>query len=164
MSSKIEIRPGDLLISGAPIIAHQVNCRGAMGAGVAKAIKVKYFGVYDIYRKRCAKDGITLMGTTQFVSTPDKTIIANCFAQREFGAGRQQTDYDAFRSCMRQLCDFAEKKGAPRIAMPYRIGCGLAGGDWRIVEKIISSEFERFPGTVELWDINRPPTKGGQVP
>ena len=116
MSSKIEIRPGDLLVSGAPIIAHQVNCMGAMGAGVAKAIKVKYFGVYDIYRRRCAKDGITL----------------------------------------RLLCDFAEKKGIPRIAMPYRIGCGLAGGDWRIVEKIISSEFERFTGTVELWDINRP--------
>lgn len=154
MSARIEICPGDLLSSGAPIIAHQVNCRGVMGAGVAKAIKGRYYGAYSIYRKRCMEKGAALMGTTQFVLAPDRTVIANCFAQNEIGVGRRQTDYDAFRSCMVQLRNFAEKKGIQRIAMPHKIGCGLAGGDWAIVHGIITEEFESFSGVVELWDIS----------
>ena len=32
---------GNVLDSDAPIIAHQVNCMGVMGAGVAKCIREK---------------------------------------------------------------------------------------------------------------------------
>lgn len=157
MSVKIEIHPGDVLASGAPIIAHQVNCKGVMGAGVAKAIKKKYRSVYNDFRKLCVEKGAALMGETQFVWTADRTVVANCFAQNEFGIGSRQTDYDAFRSCMSKLCDFAKKKGVWRIAMPYKIGCGLAGGNWDIVQKIIAEEFEWYTGTVEFWSIDLKP-------
>lgn len=36
----IEIVNGDLLQSNLPLIAHQTNCLGVMGAGIAKAIKI----------------------------------------------------------------------------------------------------------------------------
>ena len=35
----IKIVDGDLLQSNLPLIAHQTNCLGVMGAGIAKAIK-----------------------------------------------------------------------------------------------------------------------------
>ena len=37
----IEIVNGDLLKADLPIIAHQTNCLGVMGAGIAKSIKYK---------------------------------------------------------------------------------------------------------------------------
>ena len=99
MSVKIEIHPGDVLASGAPIIAHQVNCKGVMGAGVAKAIKKKYRSVYNDYRKLCVEKGAALMGETQFVWTADRTVVANCFAQNEFGIGSRQTTMRFGRVC-----------------------------------------------------------------
>ena len=41
----IEIVNGDLLQSNLPLIAHQTNCLGVMGAGIAKAIKNKWNSV-----------------------------------------------------------------------------------------------------------------------
>lgn len=52
-----------------------------------------------------------------------------------------QTDYDALRSCLQSLKDTVthsnETKNHTSIAIPYGIGCGLAGGDWAIVEGMI---------------------------
>lgn len=42
----IKIVNGDLLQSNLSLIAHQTNCLGVMGAGIAKAIKNKWSIVY----------------------------------------------------------------------------------------------------------------------
>ncbi len=34
------------------------------------------------------------------------------------------------------------------IAMPYRIGCGIANGDWNIVYKIIEQVFNDYSVTL----------------
>ena len=44
---------GDLLQSNLPLIAHQTNCLGVMGAGIAKAIKNKWNSVYIQYANHC---------------------------------------------------------------------------------------------------------------
>lgn len=36
----IKIVNGDLLQSNLPLIAHQTNCLGVMGAGIARSIKI----------------------------------------------------------------------------------------------------------------------------
>ena len=46
---EIKYFDGDVLTSTAPIIMHQVNCKGSMNSGVAKAIKEKWPVVYDEY-------------------------------------------------------------------------------------------------------------------
>lgn len=43
---------GNVLDSDAPIIAHQVNCMGVMGAGVAKCIREKYPDIMFTYSRR----------------------------------------------------------------------------------------------------------------
>ena len=40
---------GDITESNCDIICHQVNCRGAMNSGVAKAIREKWPEVYEQY-------------------------------------------------------------------------------------------------------------------
>ena len=49
----IKIVDGDLLQSNLPLIAHQTNCLGVMGAGIAKSIKNKWSLVYTQYTNFC---------------------------------------------------------------------------------------------------------------
>ena len=45
----IKIVDGDLLQANVPLIAHQTNCLGVMGAGIARSIKNKWTDVYTQY-------------------------------------------------------------------------------------------------------------------
>lgn len=146
----IKVIDGDLFDATAPIICHQVNCQGKMGSGVAKQVRAKCPVAYRQYIYLCndKKPSSELLGHAQFVYGTDK-IVVNMFAQDRYGYdGRRYTDYPAFACCLREIA----KKVAPgeTIAMPYNIGCGLAGGDWNVVysliEKILGQQYN-----VELW-------------
>ena len=149
----IQHKIGDLFASNADIIAHQVNCQGVMGSGVAKQVRMLFPGAYANYQSACRSvKGKTesLLGNTQLSSEnlPDgkRIYIANMFAQNKYGYdGKQYTDYGAFRSCLAQLSIFADairqKSGKePQIALPYRIGCDRGGGNWDTVYTIIEEE------------------------
>lgn len=38
------------------------------------------------------------------------------------------------------------------IGFPYKIGCGLAGGDWNIISQILEEEFAGPQWNVEIWE------------
>lgn len=149
----IQHKIGDLFASIADLIAHQVNCQGAMGSGVAKQIRMLFPGAYAYYRsvwEGSKGSSEKLLGTTwiSVENTPDgqEVFVANMFAQDRYGyEGKQYTDYTAFRKCLAQLRAFADTFRRThgrelQIAMPYRIGCDRGGGDWNIVSKIINEE------------------------
>lgn len=164
----IKIVDGDLFETKANFICHQVNCQGRMGSGVAKQVREKFPVVYRYYKAWCDEDaklrkalGLTksqLLGRVQISykedylvgdKNIDTQVICNMFSQDQYGYnGKKYTDYDAFEKCLLKL-----KERVPAgdvIAMPYKIGCGLGGGDWDIVygliEKVLSNSH-----TVELW-------------
>ncbi|GLF90674.1 Appr-1-p processing protein [Bacillus safensis] len=131
---------GNILEASENIICHQVNCKGVMGAGLAKQIKSKYPNVYKEYKQLCTEQGDDLLGSVQLITTNDGKTIANLFAQVGYGRTRKQTDYDALRSCFQHLKDtvtHSHEENQTSIAIPYGIGCGLAGGDWTIVEEMM---------------------------
>ena len=75
---------GNVLDSDAPIIAHQVNCQGVMGAGVAKCIREKYPDIMTDYVRWCQNyDENYLLGLIQLyrINENEDKFIANCFAQ-----------------------------------------------------------------------------------
>lgn len=140
---------GDLLETSFQVIAHQVNCHGVMGGGVALQIKNKYPDVYNEYRdlccKKCSKD---LLGTAQIVEyneTLEYKVFFNVFGQDEYGRGEVQTNYEALKSGFVAAIErFRGQHNIPHflkivIAIPYKIGCGLAGGDWGKVKDILES-------------------------
>ena len=50
----IELRDGDLLKQDdVQVIAHQVNCKGAMNSGIAKQIREKYPDNFINYKNFC---------------------------------------------------------------------------------------------------------------
>jgi len=136
---------GDLLKAPFQFIAHQVNCRGVMGAGIALQIKNKYPEVYDTYKVFCNINTVKPpLGKSLCVWTKDNHCIINVFGQLGYGRAQQQTDYDALYSGFATAAEEIRNTfldGNPcyqiPIAIPYGIGCGLAGGDWEKVEEIL---------------------------
>lgn len=150
----LTLRPGDITQSNAGIICHQVNCRGVMGAGLAKALRAKY-PIYEPYVQLChGVKAETLLGSTQFVqvSQDPERYVANCFGQCNFGRDRVQTDYAALEHSLRNVEEFA-RRHTLSVAIPYGIGCGLAGGDWNTVQAILEDIFVNSPVQARVFHI-----------
>lgn len=143
------------------VFCHQVNCKGVMGAGLAKQIRAKYPSVYeeymDLYRKNRA-----ILGMTHMTYLPEGKVCVSMFAQDGYGRDKQYTDYKAFRACLRGLSELLKgwkvftRDGWPdgepydSIAFPYGIGCGLAGGDWNIISKYLEEFSEEVKQKVYI--------------
>lgn len=129
---------GDLLESNCRVIAHGVNCSGGFASGVAGQIAKKWPEVKSWYFRK----GRWRLGMVQYVETDDN-IVANCATQERYGKMAQYgvvyVDYPAVERVMRDLYDYVSQYDLT-VAIP-KIGAGLAGGDWNVIEKIINDVF-----------------------
>lgn len=142
----IKFVKGDLFDSKADILAHGVNCKGAFGSGVARTMAIKYPKARHYYLEKYDEEGWEL-GDVQFVNVVGGKVIANCATQDGFlPRDVCHADYEAIRSCMLQVKAFA-KPNYRTIAIP-KIGAGLAGGSWDIIEKILKEVFDDYDITV----------------
>ncbi len=142
----IKVISKDLFETDAKFVLHQVNCQGVMGAGIAKVVRSDIRGAdYVDYQHICSFYKDKALGHVQIV--PSKSTYryyVNCFAQDKYGRDRRYTDYEAFRKCLQTFKMFANVSRLDKIAIPYGIGCGLAGGDWNVVYKIICEELGTY--------------------
>ena len=138
---------GDLFESDAEVIAHGCNCRNGFGSGVAGIMARKYPKAKHSFHEKYDEDGWKL-GDVQFVRVWGKQeYVANCATQGAYlPRGVCHVDYDAVRTCMEKVKEFAKSKSL-RVAMP-KIGAGLAGGDWDVIEKILEEVFVDYEVTV----------------
>lgn len=132
----LEIIRGDLLSSDANAICHQVNCRNAMGAGIAAAISEKWPIVKERYKKAFEnlKDWHSLLGKIQTVKIGQNRYVVNIFGQYDYGYNGVYTDYSALNRAFKQL---NKRFAGQTVAFPYGFGCGLAGGEWTDVEMLM---------------------------
>lgn len=139
----IKITYGNLLDTSAKYICHQVNCQGVMGSGVAKQIRNKYPVVFQKYKEVCDKhsdERWKLMGQICGVRIDDNKAVINLFGQYEYGrAAKSYTDLSSLRKACQEVAD--NVRVGDTIAMPYRIGCGLANGDWGQVLDMLTEVF-----------------------
>jgi O-acetyl-ADP-ribose deacetylase (regulator of RNase III) len=140
---------GDLLKSRHRYICHQVNCQGRMGSGIAKQIRERWPIVYEQYIagfKAIEEESINwedqldvsevLLGRLQQIKVNDTQTVINMFAQQYYGYdGKRYTSYDAFWACLGGIKDSVPK--GSKIGFPYRIGCGLGGANWQVIETMI---------------------------
>jgi O-acetyl-ADP-ribose deacetylase (regulator of RNase III) len=153
---------GDVLAATTDVIAHQVNCFGVMGAGVASQIRQKYPDVYYRYNALCQNiaDKHTLLGnlhTSRIINKEGMAQhIANLFGQYDYGqfegnprSDGRQTNYNALYDALVELKMFMREFDLNSVAFPDMIGCGLAGGNRRIVSALIEETMNDFK--VEIW-------------
>lgn len=149
----MEIIEGNIFDCNENIIVHQTNCQGVMGHGIAKQVKDNYPEVYKGYYHYC-KTTVPeeILGTSLIIEANNGKYIANLFGQLSYGEGLQ-TDYDKFKQALQEVHDFAKEKGLS-VAIPYKIGCGLANGDWNIVFDSICDVFsDDVPYNIYKYEI-----------
>lgn len=133
----ISHRNGDLLEqTDLTHIAHQSNLCHVMGAGIAKAIADKWPRALEA-DKATAKGDKRKLGTFSF--STGKPVIINLYSQNQFGSG--STDYFAMKTALESLKERISPIPGAKLGLPYGMGCGLAGGNWSTVSKIIEDVF-----------------------
>lgn len=131
----LKFKTGDILTATENIICHQVNVDGVMGGGLALQIASKYPEVEKKYKEYCRENYCSydaLCGESYRVKINDQQEIANCFTQLP----NYDTDYQAIKDCFMTLLMIC-KETNKTICIPYKYGCGIANGDWKVVRKIL---------------------------
>lgn len=134
------------------ILAHGCNCFCTMGAGVAKAVRETFPEAYE-------SDCDTISGDRKKLGSYSSVWyysthlfgIYNLYTQYGFGGykiskGIIDLDYEALKESLTKMAKNILSCTIPtpdspvlsniKIGMP-KIGAGLAGGDWEIIEDII---------------------------
>lgn len=151
----LEIVLGNILGSKENIICQQVNCRGVMGAGLAKQIRDMWPVVYHQYYKECQMiDQESLLGSCSFVNIGNNKYVANIFSQLDYGRNKNKlyTDYNALKRGLEHVKENATLNNYS-ISIPYGIGCGLANGNWNKVLFIIEQIFLNFENKVRIYKL-----------
>lgn len=130
-----------LLLDGEfDVIVHGCNCFCTMGAGLAKSIAL-------VFPQALAADLSTKKGevaklgnyTKADCVVGDRSVtIINAYTQFDYRGSGIRADYNAIREVFKKLKAAYSGK---RFGIPL-IGAGLAGGDWKIISEIISTELE----------------------
>ncbi len=126
---------------GKKCIVHVVNDLGLWGRGFVMSLSGRWPHLRDDYvdwfRKRRPP-----LGSVLFSMADEDTVVANMVAQHGIyrsPGGVPPIRYDALMSCLSEVEERTRFNGVASFHAP-RIGCGLAGGEWPVVEGIIIKE------------------------
>lgn len=128
----IEIVSGNIFDSTEKYLAHQCNCVTQKAAHLSKDVFARY-PYSDVYSSRTEpnKPGtIDIRGNGQ-----DQRYVINMFGQ--FYPGKPKYPLSTkdgvlirekyFHQCLLRIANISNLES---IALPWRVGCGAAGGDW----------------------------------
>mgnify|MGYP000366474114 FL=1 len=127
--------------SGVKVITHICNDIGGWGKGFVLALSKKWKMPEEAYRQWYKSQEEFTLGAVQFVNVENKLYVANMIGQHGIykdSKGLPPIRYDAVRQCLKEVALFTIAHKAS-VHMP-RIGCGLAGGKWELMEQIIKEE------------------------
>lgn len=124
------------------VVVHGCNCFCVMGAGIARHIKRIFPQAYAADVQTSPGDDKKLGSYSSAevsLAIGHKLIVVNAYTQYGYkNTNTVQVNYGAVRSVMRSI-----KKDFSGLTIGYpKIGCGLGGGDWNVVSKIIDEELE----------------------
>lgn len=149
---------------GAKLIAHICNDQGGWGRGFVVALSKRWSGPEEMYRMWAAMPrplpsfaaggaGAFELGNVQYVDVGPGLTVANMLAQRGIRHDPQAppaVDYEALTECLARVGE-AALHSAASVHMP-RIGCGLGGGEWSIVEETIENTLVVYGVPVTVYD------------
>lgn len=153
------------------VITHGCNCLSKMGAGIApqmaEAFGVDKFelelwgptpeklGCIDWKTFVLGENSIWCLDDADNKKGEKELIVVNSYTQYKYGRNhkdgvRKPIDYEALTLCMRKINLMFKGK---HIGLP-KIGAGLAGGDWKKIQKIIQKELKDCKITVVNYKPN----------
>jgi O-acetyl-ADP-ribose deacetylase (regulator of RNase III) len=151
----VSIVSGDLLDATELYIGHQCNCiTSGRGAGLAKVLfeKFPYANTYAQRKVPSEPGSYSVHGAGK-----DRRLIANFYAQYYPGKPKQRQDTKDQRLewLISSMDRFVRECGPSEFALPYGIGCGLAGGNWETYHEAL----KKFAGDrnlkIRLYKLSR---------
>ena len=137
----MQVVSGDILESDKDFIAHQCNCVSKSGLGLAKSLFDKFPNA-NTYKNR---QRASIPGTIEFFPIRDsKQFIVNMYAQFVPGKNYNEPRLEWFQQSLNSFSDIVGKRQVS-LALPYKIGCGLAGGDWNRYFNVIDTFSRKHP-------------------
>lgn len=149
-------RNGDVFTTEATYIGHGVNCKGIMGAGIAKTIREKCPQVYQEYKAVC-NSGLGLNPGEFFVYSENGKYIVNMATQDMPGPNAH------YPWLFNVLYNFSKSARNPEKLKKYgnicaipELGCGIGGLEWPGVKKVIETVEFVVPGIeYEVWHYGK---------
>ena len=114
---------GDLFLTEAQTLAHGCNCRGRMGAGVAREFKARFPGMFKEYRRRCHSGEFQTGG--YYLEKKTTPWVLNLATQADLGGAT----LEYVSACFAAVAANFEEEGITSLAMP-RIAAGLGHLEW----------------------------------
>lgn len=126
------------------VICHCCNALGAWGKGFVVPLGKKYPIAREKYLEfieNTPKEN--RLGSVSFAKVNDNIIVANIIGQYYTypKEGKIPLDYEALEKGFKFIINIFKMHKMPLTIHMPKIGCGLAGGDWNVVEKIIKNTF-----------------------
>ena len=140
--------------NGNKIIVHVCNDIGGWGRGFVMAISKRWKQPEEQYRSWHFSNETFGLGEVQLVKVEEDIWVANLIGQRDIKNdknGIPPIRYEAVSIGLSKLADLAIPLNAT-VHMP-RIGCGLAGGNWDEMEKIVAKELIDKGISVTVYDL-----------
>ena len=120
-----------------------------MGAGIAKEIREHCPNAYIADQNTLWGDKNKL-GTFTYGIEENGMIVVNAYTQYDYSRSKICVDYAAIQKVFISICEhFPEYI----ISLP-KIGCGLAGGDWKIVSEILTEISDTYNRTFHIYTLN----------
>ena len=143
---------GNILDSKTDVICHQVNCKGFMNSGVAKAIRDKYPKVFELYKEYCKLSDI--LGKIQMCQVSPNKYICNLFGQNDFGYnGSRYTSYDAVYDALTSLRVYMAIHDLQSVSIPYKMSSVRGGANWDVIYCMICQIFKDSKIKIEIWKL-----------
>lgn len=148
---------GDLLLlteqGHFDVLVHGCNCFCTMGAGIAKQIKSRYPDAWDadLSTKNGDRQKLGSFSAAELTLDNHSFSVVNAYTQYHWRGRGMKADYDAIARVFRAI---AERYSGQHIAYP-KIGAGLAGGDWNVIETIIDEALLGEQHTLVVWEPDR---------
>ncbi|MFF2042401.1 macro domain-containing protein [Kitasatospora sp. NPDC058170] len=142
---------------GAKVIAHVCNDLGGWGKGFVLALSKRWPEPEAAFRRwhRERAENDFGLGAVQVVQVERLVWVANMVGQRGIRTGRSTgvpVRYEAIDAALERLSGQALALGAS-VHLP-RIGCGLAGGRWELVEPLVTARLVDRGVPVTVYDTD----------
>jgi Zn-dependent peptidase ImmA (M78 family)/O-acetyl-ADP-ribose deacetylase (regulator of RNase III) len=140
--------------TGEKVVVQIVNDKAMIwGAGFSRQVSKKWPQAQLKFKDWVlGARGEFKLGNTHVVRVDDSTTVVSLVAQHGFGpSDHPRIRYNALATSLQQVGELANSAGAS-IHMP-RIGAGLAGGSWEVVEEIVEESLCRRGLNVTVYDL-----------
>lgn len=122
------------------IMAQGCNCHSVQGGGLAGQLR-EFPEIYqaDLDYPESPEDRLGNFSHA-LLEGRNSVVVMNAYTQFDFGTDKRHADYKAIRRIFKDLNSVLAmypNQLEPLVYIP-RIGAGLAGGDWKIIEKVIN--------------------------